>query len=163
LPRCELCGRELHEVGYRVMIDRAEMLVCGVCARGRRILSTMRFSASLAAGSQRRGINVKPRMKTASAEEYILVEGYGDVVRRARERMGFTREALAALVGEKESTIRRIEAEQLEPTLELARKLERVLKVKLLEQVSEWGVEAGSSGHVEDYGLTLGDVAEFRD
>lgn len=163
MARCELCGRELRETGYRVVIDGAELLVCSACARGRRVLSTTRFSVGVTASATRKGVGEKPRAKASFAEDYLLVEGYGEIVRKARERMGLTREALAALVGEKESTIRRIEAEQLEPTLELARKLERVLKVRLLEHAGGWVSDTGSPGYAEEYSLTLGDVAEFRD
>lgn len=163
MARCELCGSEIGEVGYRVVIDGAEMLVCGRCARGRRIFSTVRFSASVSGGIQKRELKTKPRTRVTPAEEYLIVEGYGEIVRKVRERMGLTREALAALVGEKESTIRRIEAEQLEPTIELARRLEKVLKVKLLERVSEWEAGADTVGYADEYSLTLGDVAEFRE
>lgn len=92
--------------------------------------------------------------------EEIIVENYGEIIRSARERMGWTRDVLAAMVGEKESTIRRIEAGQLEPTIDLARKLEKVLKVKLIEELTDYG------DYSEDYGyegVTLGDIAEFRD
>ncbi|MDW8043784.1 MAG: helix-turn-helix domain-containing protein [Nitrososphaerota archaeon] len=70
-------------------------------------------------------------------ERYELVEGYGEVVRRAREARFLTREQLAELVGEKASTIRRIENGELRPSIELARKLEKALKVKLLVESTD--------------------------
>lgn len=138
------------------------MLVCGRCAKGRRILSILRFSPAIGGNTHRREMVSRQRARSVPTEEYLIVEGYGELIRRAREKMGLTREALAALVGEKESTIRRVEAEQLEPTLELARRLEKTLKIKLLERVSE---DAGtySGDHASEFSITLGDIAEFRD
>ncbi|MCS7095426.1 MAG: helix-turn-helix domain-containing protein [Thaumarchaeota archaeon] len=74
-------------------------------------------------------------------ERYELVEGYGEVVRRAREARFLTREQLAELVGEKVSTIKRVENGELRPSMELARKLEKTLKIKLLVESTDEAIE----------------------
>uniref|UniRef100_A0A7C4FED4 TIGR00270 family protein n=1 Tax=Thermofilum pendens TaxID=2269 RepID=A0A7C4FED4_THEPE len=163
MVKCELCGAEIRGSVYKIVLEGAELFVCSRCAKGRAVVAVLNLSQSGRGQSSRRTVAArKPRV--SKLDEYVVVEGYGEMVRRARESMGLTREALAAMVGEKESTIRRIEAEQLEPTLELARKLEKVLRVKLLERVDE--EPAGFEGFGENhygYSLTLGDVAEFRE
>jgi len=163
MVKCELCGAEIRGAVYRIVLEGAELFVCSRCARGRTVVAVLNLSQSSGTRAARRAIAVR-RQRASEADEYVVVEGYGEVVRKAREKMGLTREALAAMVGEKESTIRRIEAEQLEPTLQLARKLEKVLKVKLLERVSE-GLTSFEdvSEDYHGYSLTLGDVAEFRE
>jgi putative transcription factor len=93
--------------------------------------------------------------------EVELVENFGAVIRRARENLGLSREALAAMLGVKETVLRRIEAGQLQPDLALAKRLERALGVRLLVEAAEEGV-AKSGGRFER-GLTLGEVAEIRD
>ena len=163
MVKCELCGAEIRGAVYKIVLEGAELLVCSRCARGRTVVAVLNLSQS-ARGQAARRVPAARKPRAPEVEEYVVVEGYGEIVRKARESMGLTREALAAMVGEKESTIRRIEAEQLEPTLELARKLERVLRVKLLERVGEELTRFESLG--EDYygySLTLGDVAEFRE
>jgi transcriptional regulator, XRE family len=90
-----------------------------------------------------------------------VVENFGEVVRRARENLGLSREALAAMLGVKENVLRRIEAGQLQPDLALAKKLERALGVRLLVEATEEG--AVRSGGKTEKGLTLGEVAEIRD
>ncbi|MEN3048474.1 MAG: helix-turn-helix domain-containing protein [Candidatus Caldarchaeales archaeon] len=95
-------------------------------------------------------------------ERYELVEDYGEVVRRAREAKFLTREQLAELVGEKASTIRRIENGELRPSMEMARKLEKVLKVKLLVESTDEVLEKAlrkASKQVP----TLGDMLEGED
>jgi len=104
---------------------------------------------------------VRTRPTRRREENYEVVEDYAERIREAREEMGLTREILARMVGEKESTIRRIESGKLTPSIDLAKKLERVLKITLLQPVSE-GLEALRE-EGEEYYLTLGDVVEFKD
>ncbi len=90
-------------------------------------------------------------------ERYEFVEDLGNVVRKAREAKFLTREQLAEMVGEKVSTIRRIENDELKPSFELARKLERVLKVKLLVEATDEVFERVVT-RAQRRGLTIGDV-----
>ena len=90
-------------------------------------------------------------------ERYEFVEDLGNVVRKAREARFLTREQLAEMVGEKVSTIRRIENNELKPSFELARKLEKVLKVKLLVEATDEVLERVVT-RAQRRGLTIGDV-----
>ena len=90
-------------------------------------------------------------------ERYEFVEDLGNVVRKAREAKFLTREQLAEMVGEKVSTIRRIENNELKPSFELARKLEKVLKVKLLVEATDEVLERVVT-RAQRRGLTIGDV-----
>jgi putative transcription factor len=90
-------------------------------------------------------------------ERYEFVEDLGNVVRKAREARFLTREQLAEMVGEKVSTIRRIENNELKPSFELARKLEKVLKVKLLVEATDEVFERVVT-RAQRRGLTIGDV-----
>ena len=156
MAKCELCGRELQGLAYRIRLEGAELIVCPACARGKTIVGTINFSRT----QLPRQIKTAPKPKKPVEVEQTIVENYGDIIRNAREKMGLTRDMLAAMVGEKESIIRRIEAGQLEPTIELARKLEKVLKIKLVEEIIDYEME---SGDLKNYDITLGDIAEFKD
>lgn len=92
---------------------------------------------------------------------YEVVSDYAERVRRARERLGWSQKMLAERVRESENVIRRIELGKLKPTIDLARRLERVLGIKLLEPV----VEEPETSDRERGGfhLTLGDIAEIRE
>lgn len=162
MVRCELCGREIRRVAYKVVIDGAEMIVCGQCARGRTVIKVINFNKPFSS-RERRGANLKyrPRVRREIVEE--IVEDYAQRIKEARERMGLTRELLATMVGEKESTIRRIEAGTLQPTVSLAKKLEKVLKIKLVEVYEEEDLLGGEYGGGEEYELTLGDIVEFKE
>lgn len=155
---CEICGRPIEGEPIPVEVDNAVLYVCRSCATryGKKILSQN--------PQPRRA--PPPRPKPAPAPhlppvEVELVESYGEVVRKARENLGLSREALAAMLGVKETVLRRIEAGQLQPDISLARKLERALGVRLLVEAQDEGGAKGG-GRVER-GLTLGEVAEIRE
>ncbi len=79
----------------------------------------------------------KPSDKSLLAEDYEYVEDFGALVRRARESMGLSQDELASLVKEKATVIRKIEQGELHPPIELARRLEKVLKIRIIQEVEE--------------------------
>ena len=70
-------------------------------------------------------------------EEYEYVEDFGALVKQARESMGLSQEELASLVKEKATVIRKIEQGELHPPIELAKKLEKTLKIKIIQYSAE--------------------------
>ena len=112
-----------------------------------------------------RSLTMRPKPRGVSlreAERFEVVDDYSSRVRRARERLGYTQRDLARKAKIAESVIRRIELGELVPSIDLARKLEKVLGIKLLEPVVETEEELSKSKRENLY-LTLGDIAEFRE
>ncbi len=110
----------------------------------------------------------RPRQKTniiERVERYEFVDGYGEIIRKARERLGLTREELGALIQDKASVIKKIENEELKPTIELAKKIEKALKVKILVEVSEEVEELFKPQYPKSKpsGLTLGDLFKHQE
>ena len=68
--------------------------------------------------------------------------------------------ALAQRVMEKESVIKRIESGRLRPSIQLAKRLEKALGIKLLEPVGDEDIDIGSPQ--KDFVLTLGDAANIK-
>ncbi len=100
-------------------------------------------------------------MRVRGVEELEVVDDYAERIRRARERLGWSRKVLAEKVRVSENVIRRIEDGSLVPPIDLARKLEKVLGIKLLEPVvEEYEYPSRSTRYTP---LTLGDVAEIRE
>ncbi len=108
---------------------------------------------------------VEPKKRTTSkslipVEKIDYVEGFHVRIKSARERMGLSQEELATQLNEKVTLIKKIEQGEVKPPIELAKKLEKFLKIQIIEEVSE----------VEDYqykpflskpqlgGYTLGDI-----
>ncbi|HIC99240.1 MAG TPA: TIGR00270 family protein [Pyrodictiaceae archaeon] len=94
-------------------------------------------------------------------EKFEVVPDYAERVKRARERLGWTQRMLAQKAKVSENVIKRIEAGTLTPSIDLAKRLEKILGIKLLEPVVE--EEEGYSGEKGRFYLTLGDIAEIKE
>ncbi|MEM1508914.1 MAG: multiprotein bridging factor aMBF1 [Thermofilaceae archaeon] len=154
--RCELCGEEIRGKAYLGVVDRAELILCDKCVkRASKVYGPLgaKKQVSQAVISSQRTIRIE-------SEKEEVVDDFADKIREARERAGFTRDTLAALLGTKVSVVRRLEEGSLKPTLEMARKLEKILKVQLIENVAEGDLEGGG---IKTWEQTLGDVAEFKE
>jgi len=103
----------------------------------------------------------KPSLKLGVYERFEVVPDYAQRVREARERLGWTQRMLAQKAKVSENVIRRIETGSLTPSIDLAKRLEKILGVKLLEPVVE--EEEEYSGRKSGFYLTLGDIAEIRE
>jgi len=89
-----------------------------------------------------------------------LIEGLPTKVREARERVGLDHVALGHRIGEKVSTLQKIEAGKFSPDMTLVRKLEHELKVKLLVPPQSIEYTGGVSSQPQE--LTLGDVISIK-
>ncbi|MGC9116224.1 MAG: helix-turn-helix domain-containing protein, partial [Conexivisphaera sp.] len=88
-------------------------------------------------GPQRRAERPAPRPREEELEELIVVPDYNRLVKEARERMGLTQEELAAKVGVKASVISKIESGRLRPDVATSRRLEGVLRIRILTRMDE--------------------------
>ena len=150
---CEICGREI-ESGYLVEIEGARLVACSGCAERGVIIRRVR-EGSGHRRERRRG------EQSSEEKEVVLVADYGRRIREARERAGLSVEELAKRLRIPETYLRRVEEGELTPTDDLARRLEKLLKVTLFEEIDE---EVGEFSTVEDgsaSGLTLGDVVRL--
>ncbi|MFQ6095129.1 MAG: multiprotein bridging factor aMBF1 [Candidatus Bathyarchaeia archaeon] len=167
--RCEVCGGRIHGKPKKVVIEGARMLVCEECAKHGSIYSERRIKSPISGY-----VPVKRKKKTVPAitlstrrkapslpEDLEIKEGFGSLVRKARENIGLSQEDLGKKIGEKVSVLKKIESEKMIPDQKLAKKLEHTLKVELL-------VPSGDYEIVEDIsspppsGVTLGEIAQLK-
>ena len=92
------------------------------------------------------------------AEE--VVENVKDLVRQAREQKGWSREEFGEKIYEKASVVNRIESGKMVPDLKLARKIEKLMNIVLIEKNED--VSAEESGHSKVKGATIGDIARIK-
>lgn len=144
---CEICGER--EADYLILIEGAKLAACHRCAGAGKVIRSLREAPV------RNTEAPKPRA------EMEVVEGYGSVISGARKRMGLPIEVLAERINEKLSFLERVEHEKTLPDEKIARKLEKELGIKLLQ-------ESGSGGTSEEPksrgtgGMTLGDILEIQ-
>jgi putative transcription factor len=155
-----MCGARIAGRPYRAIVDGVEMVLCASCylkltRSGRAI--PVREKKGRERSSQRVVRSSRPRR--LSLELYDIVEDYAERIRRAREERGWTLQVLAQKLRISESMLRKIEGGKMKPSIDLAKRIEKVLKIKILEptELVDEDIEAPPPGT-----LTLGDVVVIR-
>ncbi|MGC8571113.1 MAG: multiprotein bridging factor aMBF1 [Caldivirga sp.] len=171
---CDICGREINGEPIVVEIDGAVLTLCQRCASRYANVKGVRVVSGVIQQTPSGQATIKPRQRYITpvrqvkrrsevnvnqAERLEVIDNYGEVIKDARSRLGMSRDVLASMLGIKESTLRNIEDGKLIPDINLARRMEKVLGVKLLVEREEAEMEFGESGGGE---VTLGDIVEIR-
>lgn len=173
LTYCEMCGRPMKKREARVVyVEGSKLVLCFSCYSkvSKRAVSTelkeivqkpalthpSKPSLSTQATSK------TPQKSSKAVDEYEVVPDYHERIRRAREKLGWSQKVLANAVKEGENVIKRIEAGRLVPSIDLARRLENVLKIQLLEPVVDTSVSTLKPSGKSSAGLTIGDVMVLR-
>lgn len=155
--RCEICGKKIIGTPLKTKIDGSVMLTCKECSKFGKVQrepqKPRRPGAPRKTGAPRR----RPR---PAEPTYEVVEDCNVFVRQAREKKKWSREELAEKIYEKASVINRIESGKMIPDIKLARKLERILGITLLEKND--GAAPGDIGHLNARGATIGDIARIK-
>lgn len=144
---CELCAKGIKTI-RKVKVENSVLVVCENCTRfGEEVLYSGEqvFPASSLKSQQTfcnikdnkilRGFVVKLQAPSNELEDFGIVENFAYLIKREREKRNMKQEEFAKFLNERESVIRNIEVGKHEPGLELAKKLERKLGIKLLESI----------------------------
>lgn len=137
---CELCGKEVPT--SRVAVDDVAMRACASCAKfGKPLAEPPRPVPSRAGagggGAPGAGASGSRWFKDVYAEiETDLIPDYPRKIRAARERAGWSREELGKRLNEKVSIVEKLESGAFRPDDAMARKIQKVLGVKVLEALA---------------------------
>jgi putative transcription factor len=146
---CELCGRKTDAASV-VEVEGVEFRVCEKCVVGKKVI----YKHQMHDNARGR----RPQQQTVPKEDqFILVANYGEVIRKARERMDLPLKVVAEMLNEKHSLLLRIEEERAKPTQDLVKKLEKFLEVSLMEKQEQQG-EGRSSPSTKQ--ATLGEFVK---
>ena len=158
--RCEVCGREIFGNPYYRVIEGGKLTVCGQCAQFSKQEWDPTRPQARKMPTRRRSAQPRRRSDIDTAENMELVEGYGMIIKKARQKKKLTVEDFAKKISEKESVIKKLEKENLNPPMNLVRKVQRELGVKILEEAER------ASGSVLTRPMgprTLGDMIKIKD
>lgn len=150
---CDLCGKTTEGM-VKAVIEGVQLDVCAECAKFGKVIATVKRPS---AKEQHKQYIKQQQAKEEKIE--LLVENYGEIIRKKREAIGLTQKEFASRINEKESTMHKIESGALEPPLHLTKKLEKALGIKLIEQHEE-KYESLKKNKVE--GFTLGDFIKLK-
>ena len=159
---CEICGKEVPEHNpIRAKIEGSVMVVCKECSKLGTIQKAPpkpKFRKQNKSKSSNNPKNKNYFRNDEPTEE--LIENFEMAVRKAREAKNWSREDLGKKINERVSVITRIETGKITPDLKLTKKLEKTLKIKLLEKANNVDLNQfinSSSGE-----RTLGNVMKIK-
>jgi putative transcription factor len=132
--RCEVCGLEIYGQPYYRIIEGGRMTVCSRCSNfGSGSWDPKKPQAIPRRRSARVSSRPRSRSEIDVAEQLELVDNYGMLIKKTRQKKGMTIEDFAKKISEKESVIKNLEKGQFNPPTSLVKKLERELGIKLME------------------------------
>lgn len=150
---CEMCGKEA--LLSRTKVEDTELLVCDSCSSFGEV--TQRHVEEL----KEELLKQKPKKFVENEVIEIIVGGYNKKIKDSRTWMGLTQKEFAQKLSEKESVLNKIESGHMMPTLDLAKKIEKLCNIKLIEEYKE--NEERVKINFKDQALTIGDLLKSKD
>jgi putative transcription factor len=158
---CPICGGKIWGKGQKVLIEGAKLKVCQNCAQyGTKIVSHIpkdKMSTIKSRKSTKKPTYSSRKELEPSLE---LVPDFAKKVRNSRMKANLNQEQFAQKLNEKPSLIRRIES-GFEPTIKLAKKIEKVFNIILLTESGK--IEVNTDKYMKKpTGTSLGDIAFIK-
>ena len=142
---CEICGKKSSNL-YKIFLDGAILHVCEDCKKYGKEVNP----------SQKQTVNVKLRKIKVDTSEEEIEEDFYIKLRSYREKNKLTQEDMAKLLGIKFSLYKALEEGKVKPDIDLARKIEKKLGIKIIKKISLF-----EGGEKKDHKLTVADIIEF--
>ena len=148
---CDICAAP---ATMHATIEGAPLSVCAPCARSAKDARPIPLAMKRSAKPSRKPAQTKPQ------KIVVIVSDYAQRIRAARQKRGLGQEDFAKLIAEKESVVRKLERKSIDLEMALAKKLERVLGIVLVEERDEEKVPKGAAARTGP--LTIGDIMAPR-
>jgi putative transcription factor len=153
MSNCELCGRKPGK--FEAEIEGTVMKVCEDCSK----------YGKVRAKSNVKIIYEEKKKADIPELEYNFIPGFGSVVKNARERLKLKQEEMAKKLNVRESLLHQIESEHFKPGYDLAKKLEKELHIKIIEEIKNGEIKSDVNLNKQKSGsgsMTLGDMMRKR-
>lgn len=147
--KCDLCGKEAEL--YKTKIEKTVLDVCDNCKKFGQVLEKVRTTAEIYEAQ-------KVRKSSKEVQEQV-VSDYALKIKNAREQLGLSQEDFALKINVKKSLLQSIESGRIELSLDLAKKLEKILKITLTEEDRN---DYRPPDITESPGFTIGDILKDK-
>jgi putative transcription factor len=158
---CDMCSSP--EKTYRIEVEGSILNVCEKCVSFGKVVGKVKHELpekkkKKLEKTAERIAEEKAKKETESVQ--LIVADYSKIIKSAREKTGLKQEELAKKIAERESVIHKLESGIMKPDIPLARKLEKFLRISLVEsvEVNDDVEEKRSSTE----GLTVGDLIKIK-
>ena len=143
---CELCGKNTNKL-YKVLIEGTILNVCEDCKKyGKPV--------------DEKGNVIEKKVEIKEIVGEVVDENYNKILIKYREEHNLKQEDMAKLLGIKENLYKAIENKKIIPDLNLAKKIEKILNIKITRK--EVLTEKIDNNKRPDY-VTVGDILEFEE
>ncbi len=149
---CEICGKEIIGEAYKVIVEGTELIVCREDSRYGRLVGRINLM------QESRRIPA-PKREENQKKVFGIVSDFSKIIRKKREELGLKQEEFAKKIAEKESLIHKIEAGKVKPSISLALKLEKILKIRLIAELEGEESETAKPSNSE---FTIGDIIKIK-
>ncbi len=151
--QCDLCGAKEENL-FSAIVEGTELNVCRNCARYGKIVEKRVVSDEKNNNIRQ----IKPRDPKKQTID-VIVPDFAEKIKKKREQLGIKQKDFAKKLSLKESLVHNLETGSFEPSIDIARKLERFLKIKLVEEYEDKKTETIKSASEE---ITLGDLIKIK-
>lgn len=154
MPNCDMCGEEI-EYPIVASVEGVELTVCNKCVKFGKVIK--RIAPEIKETKAKKDFikNIPQREEVIQ----IVADDYNQKIRNAREKLGLKQEDFAKKINEKVSLIQHIESGKAEPSIDLARKMEKFLHIKIIEQYEEKHEQLKGN---QSEGFTIGDFIKVK-
>lgn len=156
MSSCDMCGKET--ILYKTIIEGGILEVCKNCCKHGEVLEEVK--PKLEPKEEKRA--QKPVMIQESETIEMLVPDYNKIIKKEREKRDLTQEKLAKALAEKESVIHNLERGHLNPSIQLAKKLEQFLGIRLITEYKEEGKKEAVKMDFKNPDMTIGDLIKIK-
>lgn len=147
--QCELCGKETEL--FTAVVEGTPLKVCANCGKFGKVIRKVQAPAPARTAA----------VKSEPVQVEQIVSDYSARIKNAREKRGLTQIDFAKLVTVKESLIHKMETGHFEPPIDMARKMENILHITLVEVRQAAPIIIPEKGE-KTAGMTIGDIIRIR-
>ncbi|HLC72834.1 MAG TPA: multiprotein bridging factor aMBF1 [Candidatus Nanoarchaeia archaeon] len=150
MTQCDMCGSLKPLVS--ALVEGTTLQVCSSCSRYGKVLPKLLTPQHQLPAAQ------LSKQRAEAELDFILVSDFAFLIKQSREQKKLQQKDLALAVKEKESVIQHVESGRLQPSLHLAKKLEKYLHISLVQLY----IPPEKSKTSSDGTLTIGDLVNLR-
>jgi putative transcription factor len=148
---CDMCGSSGKL--YKAIIEGAELTVCQNCSKFGKVISVVRQEIPKEIKATKKSKEQEPEIME------VVVNDYAEKIRKKRESLGLKQEEFAKKINEKESLVQKMESGHFEPSIGLAKKIQRFLRIRLIEERKD---EYEKQKPVKTGAFTIGDLIKIK-
>ena len=154
MSNCDMCGLEVVKLNS-VVVDGSFLDVCAKCSSYGNAVEIKEPEIRKYAGT------TKAQTKIFVEENVnFVMESAGNIIKSIREEKKLKQKDFAKMIGVKVSVLHKIETSLIKPEIKLARKIEKILDINLIESYTD--DEKSVPVNLTDEELTVGDLIKFK-